>query len=158
MKGFQPEKLLSLQNGSRWYTRLKRQVVYMAEIEFSALSKQCLDRRIAERDVLSREVCTWVEKRNQQKHFSQCTTCYYTLNFIDFGLDKGSISWIIYYILVNKKGRMMKVKIFNGSSGSIEQQINDFLNQTNATVKTATQSLNMESPVDPILTITIFYE
>jgi len=49
------------------YTPKKASWLNMAEIEFSALSKQCLDRRIAEMDVLSREVYTWVEKRNQEK-------------------------------------------------------------------------------------------
>ena len=52
----------------------------------------------------------------------------------------------------------MKVKIFNGSLDSVEKGINDFLSDTNGNVKIATQSLNMESPMDPILTITIFYE
>lgn len=52
----------------------------------------------------------------------------------------------------------MKVKIFNGSLKSIEQEINSFLSQTNATIKNVTQSLNMESPVDHILTIAIFYK
>lgn len=52
----------------------------------------------------------------------------------------------------------MQVKIFNGSPQSIEQELNGFLKQTNVTVTTATQSLNMESPIDPILTIAIFYE
>ena len=52
----------------------------------------------------------------------------------------------------------MKVKVFNGALDSIEKQIDDFLSQTSASVKIATQSLNMESPIDPVLTITIFYE
>jgi hypothetical protein len=37
----------------------------MAEIEFSALSRQCLDRRIADLTVLAREVAAWVAQRNQ---------------------------------------------------------------------------------------------
>lgn len=36
----------------------------MAEIEFSALSRQCLNRRIANRDVLQREVTAWTTERN----------------------------------------------------------------------------------------------
>ena len=37
----------------------------MAELEFSALSKQCLDRRIAERDTLERELNAWLDARNR---------------------------------------------------------------------------------------------
>jgi hypothetical protein len=37
----------------------------MAEIELSALSKQCLDRRIAQRRILAKEVIAWVTKRNR---------------------------------------------------------------------------------------------
>lgn len=37
----------------------------MAEIELSALSKQCLDRRIAQRRILAKEVLAWSEKRNR---------------------------------------------------------------------------------------------
>ena len=36
----------------------------MAEIEFSVLSKQCLDRRIPDQPTLTREVSAWVAKRN----------------------------------------------------------------------------------------------
>ncbi len=36
----------------------------MAEIEFSALSRQCLDRRIGSQQVLEQEVLLWVAKRN----------------------------------------------------------------------------------------------
>lgn len=36
----------------------------MAEIEFSALSRQCLNRRIASKELLEREVACWQEKRN----------------------------------------------------------------------------------------------
>jgi hypothetical protein len=38
----------------------------MAEIEFAALSKQCLDRRIGDIATLEREVLSWVKERNQQ--------------------------------------------------------------------------------------------
>jgi hypothetical protein len=37
----------------------------MAEIEFSALSRQCLDRRIASQDILANEVAAWVKARNE---------------------------------------------------------------------------------------------
>jgi len=36
----------------------------MAEIEFSILSRQCLDRRIPNRETLRKEVVAWTEKRN----------------------------------------------------------------------------------------------
>jgi hypothetical protein len=39
----------------------------MAEIEFAALSKQCLDRRIPEVETLRSEVEAWAERRNQAK-------------------------------------------------------------------------------------------
>ena len=47
------------------YTPKKASWLNMAEIELSALSKQCLDRRIAEIRVLTREVMTWSAKRNR---------------------------------------------------------------------------------------------
>jgi hypothetical protein len=37
----------------------------MAEIEFSALNRQCLDRRIADIALLAQEVAAWVKDRNQ---------------------------------------------------------------------------------------------
>lgn len=39
----------------------------MAEIEFSALSKQCLDRRIATMKALEQEVVTWMQQRNDKQ-------------------------------------------------------------------------------------------
>jgi transposase len=38
----------------------------MAEIEFSALARQCLSRRIASLDTLRKEVAVWAEERNKQ--------------------------------------------------------------------------------------------
>lgn len=37
----------------------------IAEIEISALSRQCLDRRIPDRDVLAQEVAAWERERNE---------------------------------------------------------------------------------------------
>ncbi len=37
----------------------------MAELELSALARQCLTRRIPDRDTLDREVAAWVEDRNR---------------------------------------------------------------------------------------------
>ena len=36
----------------------------MAEIELSILSRQCLDRRIADQATLKKEVKAWMKKRN----------------------------------------------------------------------------------------------
>src|SRR3972149_8854485 len=47
------------------YTPKKASWLNMAEIELSALSKQCLDRRIAKTSILNREVRTWSKRRNQ---------------------------------------------------------------------------------------------
>jgi hypothetical protein len=49
------------------YTPKKGSWLNMAEIEFAALSKQCLDRRIPEVGTLRREVLAWAEQRNQAK-------------------------------------------------------------------------------------------
>lgn len=37
----------------------------MAEIELSILQRQCLDRRLGDREALEREVAAWVSERNQ---------------------------------------------------------------------------------------------
>jgi len=37
----------------------------MAEIEFAALATQCLDRRIADQDILEQEALAWARNRNQ---------------------------------------------------------------------------------------------
>jgi hypothetical protein len=47
------------------YTPKKGSWLNMAEIEFAALAKQCLDRRIADQAQLEREVKAWVHRRNQ---------------------------------------------------------------------------------------------
>ena len=49
------------------YTPKKGSWLNMAEIEFAALSKQCLDRRIPEVATLRREVLAWADCRNQEK-------------------------------------------------------------------------------------------
>jgi hypothetical protein len=38
----------------------------MAGIEIGAMSKQCLDRRIADMDTLKQELSTWPTKRNDE--------------------------------------------------------------------------------------------
>jgi len=49
------------------YTPKKASWLNMAEIELSALSKQCLDRRIAKMQTLATEVGSWARRRNQLK-------------------------------------------------------------------------------------------
>lgn len=47
------------------YTPKKASWLNMAEIELSALSKQCLDRRISNRRILTKEVLAWAKRRNR---------------------------------------------------------------------------------------------
>ncbi len=49
------------------YTPKKASWLNMAEIELSALSKQCLDRRIAEMNMLAAQVGSWTKQRNRLK-------------------------------------------------------------------------------------------
>lgn len=49
------------------YTPKKASWLNMAEIELSALSKQCLDRRIAEIGTLASQVKSWTKRRNRLK-------------------------------------------------------------------------------------------
>ncbi len=48
----------------------------MAEIELSALARQCLSRRIARADTLKRQIAAWEERRNAcpTRVLSQFTT------------------------------------------------------------------------------------
>ncbi|MEO0924324.1 MAG: hypothetical protein AAFY63_00470, partial [Cyanobacteria bacterium J06643_13] len=39
----------------------------MVEIEFSVLSRQCLNRRIPHQEIMKRETAAWAQKRNEQK-------------------------------------------------------------------------------------------
>ena len=49
------------------YTPLHGSWLNMAELEFSMLSRQCLDRRIGDRDTLVTEVVAWEAARNEQR-------------------------------------------------------------------------------------------
>lgn len=63
-----PEAALALTNRFNFiYTPKKASWLNMAEIELSALSKQCLDRRIGSLSKLKSEVRVWVKKRNKNK-------------------------------------------------------------------------------------------
>jgi len=48
-----------------YYTPKKASWLNMAEIELLALSKQCLDRRIADIETLTKEVSIWTKARNK---------------------------------------------------------------------------------------------
>jgi hypothetical protein len=65
---FDPEKARNLKNRFEFhYTPKKGSWLNMAEIELSALARQCLDRRIGDMETLESEAKAWEEKRNQQK-------------------------------------------------------------------------------------------
>lgn len=49
------------------FTPRKASWLNIIEIEFSALSRQCLDRRIGKLEELTNEVLHWTEERNQKK-------------------------------------------------------------------------------------------
>jgi len=67
-ENFDPEKARSLKNRLEFhYTPKKASWLNMAEIELSALSKQCLDRRIGDVETLEREAKAWERDRNKQK-------------------------------------------------------------------------------------------
>lgn len=67
---FPPEEAFDLaQKFQVHYTPKKGSWLNMAEIEFSALSRQCLARRIPNRETLEKEVLAWAENRNKK-----CTT------------------------------------------------------------------------------------
>jgi len=63
-----PDAALALaQRFEMHYTPTKASWLNMVEIEFSVLSKQCLDRRIADIETLEREVLAWTQQRNAQR-------------------------------------------------------------------------------------------
>ena len=49
------------------YTPLHGSWLNMAEIEFSLLARQCLNRRIGDRDTLVTEIAAWENARNEQR-------------------------------------------------------------------------------------------
>jgi hypothetical protein len=62
-----PEAFALSQRFEMVYTPKKASWLNMAEIELSALSKQCLDRRIDKMRVLSKEVLAWSAERNRSR-------------------------------------------------------------------------------------------
>jgi DDE superfamily endonuclease len=62
---FPPEEAHRLAAKLEWhYTPKHGSWLNIAEIEFSVLARQCLDRRIADKSVLKGEVALWQAKRN----------------------------------------------------------------------------------------------
>ena len=67
-EAFEPQTAFALgQKFELHYTPVKASWLDMAEIELSALSKQCLDRRIGDIDTLKQEVAAWNYKRNKAR-------------------------------------------------------------------------------------------
>ena len=65
---FPPEKAFRLSRRFRMcYTPKKASWLNMAEIEFSALAKQCLTRRLGNLATFSEEVYAWTRERNRKK-------------------------------------------------------------------------------------------
>jgi hypothetical protein len=64
-EAFAPEEARRLAARIEWhYTPKHGSWLNMAEIELSALARQCLDRRIPDRETLAREVAAWEARRN----------------------------------------------------------------------------------------------
>lgn len=60
-----PEAFALSQRFEMVYTPKKASWLNMAEIELSALSKQCLNRRIDQMPILAKETMTWTKERNR---------------------------------------------------------------------------------------------
>jgi transposase len=66
---FEPEEAKRLADKLEiHYTPKHGSWLNMAEIEFSHLSRQCLDRRIESKEILQQEVAAWMTTRNQQNN------------------------------------------------------------------------------------------
>ena len=66
-KTFAPDEALRILNHIQFhYTPKHGSWLNMVECEFSVLSRQCLNRRIPDFDLLAQEVTAWEEKRNSE--------------------------------------------------------------------------------------------
>jgi hypothetical protein len=66
-EAFEPEEARRLCNRFEFHNTPKHgSWLNVAEIEFSVLSRQCLDRRMPDKDFLTREVKAWEDDRNAQ--------------------------------------------------------------------------------------------
>lgn len=64
----EPQQAFELANRFEFhFTPKKASWLNMAEIELSVLSRQCLNRRIADQDTLARESIAWANERNRKK-------------------------------------------------------------------------------------------
>ncbi len=69
---FRPEEALRLLKRLEFhYTPKHGSWLNMAELEFSVLGRQCLDRRLPDRDSLAREVAAWQRRRNRERATAQ---------------------------------------------------------------------------------------
>jgi len=67
-EAFEPEEAKRLADKLEiHYTPKHGSWLNMAEIEFSHLSRQCLDRRIESKEILKQEVTAWMTTRNKKK-------------------------------------------------------------------------------------------
>ena len=67
-KSFAPAKARALLDKLEFvYTPKHGSWLNMAEVEFSVLARQCLDRRIADTDILSAQVSAWTGARNRAR-------------------------------------------------------------------------------------------
>jgi hypothetical protein len=55
------------------YTPKHASWLNMAEIEIAALGRQCLNRRIGDKELLAREVAAWERRRNSERRTIQWT-------------------------------------------------------------------------------------
>jgi len=67
-EAFPPQEAFELMKKFEYhYTPIKGSWLNMAEIEISALSRQCLDRRIGDIGILAHEVSAWEQERNKNR-------------------------------------------------------------------------------------------
>ena len=68
-KAFEPEEAKRLVDKFEFhYTPKHGSWLNMAEIELSILSRQCLNRRLANQEILKSEIKKWQDKRNNEEH------------------------------------------------------------------------------------------
>lgn len=68
-KAFEPKEAKRILDKLEFhYTPKHGSWLNMAEIEFSVLNHQCLDRRLPDQDTLKLEIAAWSEQRNQKSH------------------------------------------------------------------------------------------
>ncbi len=79
-ENFSPKKAFKIMKKFNMvYTPKKASWLNMADIEFLALSKQCLDRRIKDMKTMTKEVKAWGKKRNKDKVKINGTVYWYKL-------------------------------------------------------------------------------